>query len=392
MPLNWSPTESIAWRSELDGHGQSSPVVVGDSVYLTAVEGPLKEQNLVICIDATNGAKKWQKSFESSLQVKNEYLTSRAAPTPIADDQGVIAFFESGNLIALDADGNTRWQRDFVADYGKYTGRFGLGGSPAQDADHVYVLADDEAMGYLIAINKADGKTAWKADRTPRTAWSSPILMTLAGKPQLVVSSSGTVDGYDSENGDLLWSYDEVGGNTVASPSPAGNDSFLIGASPGRNGENTEGAKQSNLLMKVVRDGDEFRPKVVWRNTKATSSFGSPIAYEGLAYYTNRAGVLFCIDLKTGESVYNARLGHSNWATPIGIGDRIYIFGKSGEGTVISTEREEIVLAENRLWEPPAEAKTRRGPPGAAGEILYGYAVTSKGFVVRTGTQLIAIQ
>lgn len=391
MPVAWSAEESIAWESKLPGHGQSSPVVIGNQVYLTAVEGPMKEQNLVLQLNRQTGEEVWRKSFQSSLQVKNEYLTSRAAPTPVADANGVIAFFESGNLIALDPAGQTRWERDFVADFGKYQGRFGLGGSPAQNAEHVFVLADDESIAYLIAVDKATGKTAWKANREPRTSWASPIVMTIAGTEQVVVSSSGAVDGYDAKTGGLLWRFDDVGGNTVASPYPIDDDSFLIGASPGRNGENSDGAKQSNLRMRVVKNGDTFQPEVVWRNTEATSSFGSPIAYRGLAYYTNRAGVLYCIDVESGEKVYTERLRHSNWATPIGIGDRVYIFGKSGEGTVIDAGREFKVVAENRLWEV-ADGGGRRGPPGGGGEILYGFAVVAEGFIVRTGTRLIAIQ
>ena len=215
--------------------------------------------------------------------------------------------------------------------------------------------------------------------------------MTLAGTEQVVVSSSGSVDGYDTKTGDLLWTFDEVGGNTVASPYPVGDDSFLIGASPGRNGENSDGAKQSNLRMRVIQNGGKFQTEVVWRNTEATSSFGSPIAYRGLAYYTNRAGVLYCIDMESGEKVYTERLGHSNWATPVGIGDRVYIFGKSGEGTVIKSGREFKVVADNHLW-AVADGGGRGGPPGRGGEILYGFAVVAEGFIVRTGTRLIAIQ
>lgn len=392
-PLTWSAENSIGWKTSLPGHGQSSPVIVGDAIYVTAVEGPLKEKNLVLRFDLGTGEKVWQRDFTSSLQVKNEYLTSRAAPTPLADQDGVIAFFESGNLVALDGEGETRWERDFVADYGKYQGRFGLGGSPAQNAGMVFVLADDEAVGYLLAVNKNTGETAWKTDREPRTSWSSPILMNLHGTEQVVVSSSGSVDGYDAATGKLLWTFGQVGGNTVASPYPAGENSFLIGASPGRNGEASEGAKQSNLLMKINQTDDGFEPEVVWRNEQATSSFGSPIAYRGVAYYTNRSGVLYAMDLLTGDSLYTERVGHSNWATPIGIGDRIYIFGKSGEGTVIAASRDYEVLAENRLWDAPAESSARGGPPGAGGgEILYGFAATPNGFIIRTGSELVAIQ
>lgn len=388
-PTQWSPDQNVAWKSSLAGHGQSSPVIVGDNIYVTAVDGPMKESNLVACYSLADGSEKWQKTFASSLQVKNDYYTSRAAPSPAADSDGVYAFFESGNLIALSPTGDVRWERDLIADYGKYEGRFGLGGSLAQTADRLFVLADNDGPAYVAAIDKSTGETIWKTDRTPRISWSSPMLIPVGDTMQLVVSSSGSIDGYGIDDGKLLWTYDEVGGNTVASPIAAGNGQFLVGASPGRNGENAEGAKESNLLMRVNQTADGFEPEVVWRNTAATSSFGSPIVYRGLAYYTNRAGVVYCIDVETGETAYTQRLPESNWATPVGIGEHIYIFGKDGITAVIATGPEFKLVAENQLYENES-ADDGRGNFGA--EIQYGFAPLPDGFVVRTGSRLIRIQ
>lgn len=387
LPLNWTPDSGVKWTASLPGHGQSSPVQWGDRVYVTAIEGPQKENNLVLAFDLNTGEQLWRHRGTSSLPVKNDVYTSRAAPTPVADDSGVYAFFESGNLVALDRSGDVRWQRSLIDDYGKFQGRFGLGGSLAQLEDRVFVLADNDGPAYLLAIDKASGETIWKSDRSSRTAWSSPMIVTVDGEPQVVVSSSGSVDSYDPGSGETLWSFDDVGGNTVASPVPFGDGRFLVGASPGRNGENTEGAKRSNMAMQIVAEGDGYAVKVLWRNLQATSSFGSPIVHAGYAYYTNRAGVLFCIDAATGETAYTARIGDSNWATPIGIGDRVYVFGKSGSTMVLATGPEEKVLAENKLW----EADGGGGPGGFTAEIQYGVAVAETGLVVRTGSRLFMI-
>lgn len=386
-PTQWSDTQGVSWQTPLNGHGQSSPVIVGNNVYVTAIDGPMKEENLVTCLDLQTGKPHWQKEFPSSLHVKNDVFTSRAAPTPVADDSGVFAFFESGNLIALDPSGKVRWQRDLIADYGEFDGRFGLGGSLAQLEDRVIVLADNEGPAYITALNKETGETIWKTDRTSRTAWSSPMMVSVDGNPQIVVSSAGSIDGYSPETGKQLWSYTEVGGNTVASPSPAGDDAFLVGASPGRNGEASEGARRSNLLMKIVTTDDGFKPEVVWVNEKVTSSFGSPIAYKGHAYYTNRAGVVYCLDLATGETVYNSRLAESNWATPIGVGDHIFFFGKGGVTTVLKTGSEKQQVVENKLWTGGGDG----GPGGFGGEIQYGIAALPDGFIIRTGSRLFRV-
>ena len=386
-PLKWAPDEGIGWQSELTGHGQSSPVIVGDRIYLTAVEGPMKNNNLVSCHNLTTGELLWKKSFTSSLLVANNVYTSRAAPTPSADASGVFAFFESGNLIALTPDGEVRWERDLIKDYGKFVGRFGLGGSIAQLDDQIFIVADNDGPSYIAGFDKKTGKTTWKTDRASRISWSSPMMVNIEGKDQIVISSSGSVDGYDPADGTRLWTYDNVGGNTVPSTIDAGQGSFLVGASPGRNGEASEGAKESNLLMKIVSSDDGFTPKIIWKSSDATSSFGSPIIYKGHAYYTNRAGVLYCIDAGTGETQYTARLADSNWATPVGAGDHIFFFGKDGRTSIVQAGSKKEILDENRLWKSAGGG----GPGGFAGEIQYGVAPTPNGFVVRTGTQLFLI-
>jgi outer membrane protein assembly factor BamB len=388
IPTTWSSSEGFAWQTPLPGHGQSSPVVVGNSVYLTAVEGPQKETNIVLCFELESGKQRWRHDLPSSLPVKNDNYTCRAAPTVAADEQGVYAFFESGDTIALTPSGEVRWQRDLIQDYGKFQGRFGLGASLAQDASQIFILADNDGPSYLLALDKNTGETTWKTERGSRTSWSSPMIMDMDGGPQIVISSAGSIDGYNPSNGKLLWTFGDVGGNTVASPVPFGEGRFLVGASPGRNGENTEGASRSNMAIQVRRDGAEYQPEVLWRNTKANSSFGSPVVYRGHAYYVNRAGVVFCLDAATGETVYNARIAESIWATPVGIGDRIFFFGQTGSTTVLAAGNEYQELAVNRLWPAAADGG---GPGGFDAEIQYGIALSPAGLLVRTGSNLYLI-
>ena len=109
--------------------------------------------------------------------------------------------------------------------------------------------------------------------------------------------------------------------------------------------------------------------------------------YKRQAYYANRAGVLFCIDLETGATAYTMRLAESNWATPLGNGDRVYLFGQLGVTTVVATGKEKNKLAENRIY----KSKGKGGPGGFAGEIQYGVALAQEGLVIRTGERLYLI-
>jgi len=404
LPVRWSPTENLAWQVPLPGHGQSSPVIVGDAIYLTAVEGPMKDTCHVLCLALADGRERWRRSFPSSDPVENSLYVSRAAPTPVADGRGVVAFFESGDLVALAHDGEPRWQRSLSREFGRFRNRFGLAASPAQAEDRVFVLVDDEGPSYLVALAKADGATLWKQDRTGRTSWSSPAVVTIDGQPQVVVSSAGTVDAYDPATGTLLWTLDGLGGNTAATPIDQGTGRFLVGASAGREGQNTEGARRSNLMLTAGRRGAGWEPRVVWRTERATPSFGSPVVHGDCAYWVNRAGVVSCLDAATGDLHYEQRSAESVWATPLCVGDRVYLFGKNGTTRVVAAGPEWKVLAENLLWDPasvavdPAAAarepteERRRGAAMFGGRTLYGVAAVNGTLLVRTGDVLYCLR
>ncbi len=405
LPLTWSPEENQLWQAEILGDGQSSPVVWDDHVVVTSVDGDMKDQNIVTCYAVSSGAKQWQRESATSLKVKSSLYVSRAAPTPVADSAGLVAFFESGDLIALDWDGNPRWQKSLISENGPIEAEFGLAASLAQDSDFVFVLVESDGPSYLAAIAKADGSTRWKVDRDSVISWSSPALMTLAGRPQIVVSSVGSVTAYEAATGNRLWTVDGLGGNTVATPSQVDSTRLIIGAAPGRDGKDTDSAAKSNLLIEVSGgDTAAMTAKVIWRADKAMASFSTPLAHDGLGYWVNRAGVVFCVDLETGEQLFAERLDQAPWATAIASADRIYFFGKDGITTVIATGREFRKLASNVLWDPEtvvdrsAEASAREetaerraGAAMFAGPIQYGVAVAGDRLLIRTGNRLVAI-
>lgn len=406
VPLKWSPTQNIAWQADLPGHGQSSPIVWGNRAFVTSVEGPMKDTCHVVAVNLENGDIDWKHSFDSSDKVKSSLYVSRAAPTPVTDGKHVFAFFESGDIAALTLTGTELWRRSLSAEYGKFQNKFGLSASPVVTDDAVIVLIDDEGPSYLIALNKSDGKTKWKTDRTSRVSWSSPAIVDVAGAKQVVCSSAGSVDGYDAATGKLLWTFDEVGGNNKSTPRSHAAATFLIGASAGREAAATPGAdpKKSNLAMTIELVDGKPQPKVLWRTEKATPSFNSPMVHEGHAYWVNTQGVVFCLDAATGEMRYTERVKQSCWATPVGIGDRVYIFGKDGITTVLRAGPKFEVLAENQLWDPaafkpdPAKAaaedteEKRKGAANFSGPTQYGVAAVNGSLLVRIGEKLYCLR
>ncbi len=404
LPMQWSKTDGIVWKTPLVGHGQSSPVVWGDSVFVTTVEGKMKDECLTYCLDAKTGAVQWKASLANSAPVLNSVYVSRAATTPVVDADRLVCFFESGDCVAYSHRGDELWKRNLSRDYGPFQAEFGLAASPCQTADRVFILLEHDGPSRLVALDKATGETVWSADRASRISWSSPATFRIDGVDQVVVSSAGTVDGYAAADGKKLWTIEGVGGNTGVTPIDFGNGKFLIGASGGRQGENAAAAQKSNGLVQVTRSGNEWDAKIVWSNDKLSPSWASPIMHQGLAYWVNRVGVVTCLDATTGESLYSERLKQSCWATPVAVGNRIYFFGKDGTTSVIAAGRSFELLGEMEWLDPdqiPPEStklgeetteERQRGSAMFSGPTVYGVAVAGNRFVVRIGNQVYGIQ
>ncbi|TWU34369.1 outer membrane protein assembly factor BamB family protein [Novipirellula artificiosorum] len=161
VPMEWSTTQNIAWKTPIPGYGQSSPVLWQDRVYVTSVEGENKEQFHLTAIRITDGNTLWTKSFAASTQVKNSYYTSRAAPTPAVDSNGVYVFFESGDCVSIDHSGQTRWQRSLTKDYGDIEAKFGLGASPGRQGSDEAAARESNLA---IRVNHMEGQWEMEVD------------------------------------------------------------------------------------------------------------------------------------------------------------------------------------------------------------------------------------
>lgn len=379
LPLHWSPTKNVLWKAAPQGYGQSSPVVWDNRVYVTSVSGPNKEEYFLTAFNLENGEQLWQRAISNASPVESSNYVSRAAPTPAADENGIVAFFEGGNLLAFDHQGTTRWERSLAAEFGPIGARHGLGSSLVQSDGTVFVWVERQEDPYLLAVDKLTGIDRWKVAGLGATSWSTPILIEAAGRTQLVLSGNGLVRGIDPQTGGTLWTVEGVSGNSTPSPAPAGEGRMLIAATVARGEQGDGRAAESNGLLHVRRTDDGYDAEFLWRAQRATSSFGSPVAHQGLAYYVNRSGVLFCLDLETGEEVYSARLEEGIWASPLPVGDRIYFIGQKGTTTVVKAGRTFEKLAENRL----ASAD--------GGETQYAVAAVPGHLLIRCGESVYCI-
>jgi outer membrane protein assembly factor BamB len=368
IPTTWSPTENIAWKTKLPGKGQSSPVIWGDKIFVTAIDGTMKDHCHVIALNLNDGQIVWDQKLDPYQPVRSNYFQSRSAPTPLVDANGVYAFFETGNLVAFSLSGEQLWQRGLTEDYGAFESTIGIASSPLQLEDSIVLLIDHEGPSYLLAVDKKTGETKWKTDRDSRTSYASPSLVPVGDAQHIVCSSSGSIDGYDPSTGELLWTLaDEVGGNRATTPLAAGNGRFVMAASPGMHNENEGEARRTNGIVTIEKTVSGFAAKVLWRTEEAMPAFNTPTVHNGLAYWVNKAGVVFCYNAETGEKHYSKRIDQSCWATPIVVGDRLYVFGKDGLTSVLAIGTEFNLIAENELWDPneiPSESMARNRAAG----------------------------
>jgi len=359
----WSSTNLPGWRVKLDGIGQGSPVIWSGVVYTLSVEGERKERLVTQAHDLASGRETWRFTTNSSLSEPISDTRSRSAPTPVAGAEGVFVFFESGDCLALTHSGSVRWHRVLTAEAGELAGNHGLGGSPVLASEVLVVPLDQERPSMLMALDRKTGETRWKVARPGRTGWSTPIVVGTGFREQVVISCGGALTSYDAREGARVW---EVGGfvrNLVPSPSWDG-ETLLVGA----------GGKGSNRAFRW--NGGTNAPQAHWDATEVTVGFASPLLHAGRAYFLATAGVLSAFETSHGRALFESRLPDSAWASPVGAGEHVYVFGQRGTTTVLKASDSYEPVATNTV---------------ATDSKVVGVAASRGWFVIRAEKELLGV-
>lgn len=200
-------------------------------------------------------------------------------------------------------------------------------------------------------------------------------------------SASGRILGLEPKTGERLWEFEDISNNSSCTPMPVGEGRFLIGASDGRGEDAAGDGAASNGLIEITRDDDNaWGARFVWRAEKATSTFGSPVAAGQRALFVNRTGVLYQLDLRTGEQLSATRTEAGGiWATPLICEDLVYLFGHKGTTSVVEIASGKTV-ANNRCWDSGSGDESARG-----GGVLYAAAVSEHHLILRRGDRLFAV-
>jgi outer membrane protein assembly factor BamB/precorrin-6B methylase 2 len=299
----------------------------------------------VLCLDRNTGRILWRQTAREEVPHQGHHRDGTYASfSPVTDGAHVYAYFGSQGLHCFDLNGNRKWEKDL----GKMDVimRFGEGGAPALHGDRLLVNFDHQGDSFLTAIDKRTGETIWKVDRDEATSWSTPLVVDVNGKTQVVVNATQRVRGYDLESGKVLW---ECGGQTRnVIPSPVTGFGMVFV---------TSGFRGSALqAIELGRQGDLTETDAIrWHVDRGTPYVSSPLLYGDKIYlFSGNNAILSCYQAETGESNFvQSRLNGLKgvYASPVGAAGRIYLVGRSGTTQVIKQSTTLDVLATNSLDE-----------------------------------------
>lgn len=371
VPLAWSETNNIVWKTAVHDLGWSSPVIWGKQVWVTTARADGKEL-FAVCLDRDRGNVLHDvKVFDVEKPANINSVNSYASPTSVIDAGRLYVHFGTYGTACLDTEtAKVLWsRRDLTCDH-----EMGPGSSLASAGNLLVFHVDSMDQQYVIALNKADGKTVWKTPRTidltgiipnHRKAFSTPALVEAAGHLQLVSPGAHGIMGYDARTGEELWKVRFKGWSCVARPVCY-------------QGLAVFGTDFDNPQLWAVRldgHGDVTESNVVWKITERMPSTPSPLLVGDLLYVVNDAGIATCIEAQTGKRIWEQRLENVFGASPLYASGRIYFFGRSGTTTVLLHGREFKRLAVNKL----------------EGLVMATPAVSDNALFVRTKTHLYRI-
>lgn len=366
-PLRWSESENVQWKTALPGRGHSTPIVVGDHVFvLTAIptgpELPTRMSNrpgahdnlpitrehefVVLALDRNSGEIRWQRKVHQALpQEGGHYTASLASASPVSDGKRLFAYFGSYGLYALDFDGNILWQREFGKMHSKHG--HGEGSSPALHGDTLIVNWDHEEQSFLIAVDARDGTTRWRRERDEVTSWSTPLITEVDGKPQVIVCGTDRVRGYDLQSGNVVWECGGLSANIVATPVAADGIVWV--------GSSYEIQSLMALRITGARGDITDSDRVLWSRSRGTPYVPSPLLYEGALYFlAHYQNVLTRVEAISGDDAPGAmRMGELGniYASPVGAGGHVYVTDLRGTTMVITNSEIPRVVSVNRLGE-----------------------------------------
>lgn len=373
LPLEWSATRNVAWKQPVPGKAWSSPILHRGRLYLTTAEGAdgaaSKLALRVLCLDEASGRVLWNTLlFEREGGVpKGHAKNSQASPTPLLEDGRLYVHFGHLGTACLDLDGKALWRKDDL----RYPPVHGNGGSPVLVGDALFFSCDGAADPFVIALNKRTGQELWRTPRRTKVqktfSFSTPLVITVAGRTQIISPGSGAVCAYDPKTGRELWRVRYGEGYSVV-PRPVYAHGLLFLA--------TGYDRASVLAIRPDGAGDVTDTHVAWTLSRGAPNTPSMLVVGDELYFVSDAGIASCVDAKTGKVHWSERVGGNYSTSPIHGAGRIYFQNEEGRTVVVKAGKTFETLATNDV----------------GGRTLASWAVGTDAFYIRTGEHLFKVR
>lgn len=360
VPLHWSETNNIAWKVRIPGRGRSSPVVLGDRIWLTlAVEQGVVRQRIggddmqtaervsleVVCLDRATGKILWRtKLFDVANPDPVHWFNSWATPTPVVEPGRLYCDFGTFGTACLNAKtGEILWKTQLPSDH-----QVGPGSSSLLFQKLLIMVRDGREAQYVVALDTKTGKEVWKTNRPPIVASSpnlkksfvTPLLVDTGGCTQLLAPTAHWMVSYDPASGRELWRVRHGEGFSIGSCPVFGKGTVYF---------STGCFKPYLWAVRVDGAGDVTATHAAWKINRQVPIMSSPLLLGDELYWTSDDGMANCADARSGEAYWQERMNEQHLASPLLAEGRVYFFGMNGKTTVVKAGKPFEKLAENRL-------------------------------------------
>jgi len=366
LPVNWTSSRGVIWKTDLPEWGDSTPAIWGDAIFVTTQHD---DNLLLLKLDKSTGRIVWTrtvgsgkferipikaKSPEQRKEQNFHPTQNQASPSPVTNGQEVVVHYGNGDLAAYDFDGKQLWHHNLQDEYGRYTIWWGHANSPVLFGNAVISVCIQDSLAdiakspvesYVVAHDVRTGRERWKTLRMTDAkseecdAYTTPVFAQVDGKPQMVVMGGNQLDGYDPTNGKQLWFLPRiVGGRTVSGATVAEGMAFA-----------TQGKSGPLLAVKLGGTGQLPRSDITWKFEKGTPDSCTPVAWEDHLFTITDNGIARCFDIHTGRTLWTERLKGDYKASPVAAEGRIYFLNIHGLCTVVAAGAQFDKLAENQI-------------------------------------------
>lgn len=373
LPLEWSDTKNVAWKQAVPGLGWSSPVVVEGRVYLTtaiAADDGSNDQSLsALCLDAGRGDILWNATVfvqRGALAPGIHGKNSHASPTPLVHGDRLFVHFGHQGTACLDLQGNVQWRNTEL----KYPPVHGNGGTPVLVDGRLIFSCDGGSDPFVAALDADSGQVLWKTPREVEAAktfaFSTPLVITVGGRRQVISPGANLVSALDPRDGKEIWRVRYEGYSVIPRP-VFGHGLVFIG---------TGFDSASVMAIRPGGRGDVTETHVAWTVREAAPHSPSLLLLDSELYMVSDRGIVTCLEAKTGQTVWQKRVGGNFSASPLYADGKIYLQSEDGVGTVIRAGAPFEKLATNPLNE----------------RTLASYAVSNSALFIRSDKHLYRIQ